>query len=175
MASLPFWYDQPDAWDTAILGGNTLPGLADVKVTKGRKLDVKQSPGTHGATLTDQGYKPAKVTITLTLHTAEQWAAFQAMAPSLEPPPGKAYSQPFDILHPSTSVRGVKSVQIEDIDGPDKGSIPGTKVVTIKCVQYFPPKAGATNTPKTSIAPQQNALTAPVAPTAPSSGGTPGP
>lgn len=170
MVAIPYWYDQPDAWDTCVLGGNALPGIAKVKLSKGKKLDVKQSPGTHGATITDQGYKPASVTVSLQFWTSDHWNSVQAILPTLEPPPGKSNATPFDIMHPVAAIRNVKSVLIEDIDGPEETSTRGLYQIVFKCVQFFPSSTNmgsATNTPKTSIPAYSNSLSQPALPAPP--------
>lgn len=85
-----FWEDAPALWDTVLLGDEDLPGLARVTGSHGRKLDVKSPPGRNGATITDKGYQPAKVEITLKLWTKEQLETWFRIAPTLtyrrEPP-----------------------------------------------------------------------------------------
>lgn len=184
MATIPFWYpnphpfddlsyeNPPNPWDQVILSAANgprfiLPGLARVKVGKGRKIDIKQPPGSHGATITDQGYKPAPVEITLTVWRPSQWTALQALfngsvALNLEPKPNASYSAPtFTIDHPATAMRQISDIIVENIDGPDpSSSVKGAMEFKFKCVQFFPPpKTNATNTPQGTVAAQPNALT----------------
>jgi len=182
MAFVPYWYpsphqfddatydNPPNPWDQVALGGVMLPGLARVKVRKGRKLDVKQPPGSHGATITDRGYKPAQVDIHLTVWTYAQWQALQSLfdgsnaALTLEPKPNTSYAAPaYPIDHPATAMRQVSSIIIDEIEGPEpSSSMKGAVEFSFKCTQFFPPpKQNATNTPKGTIAPQPNALTPP--------------
>ncbi|HEY2408845.1 MAG TPA: hypothetical protein VGI10_22725 [Polyangiaceae bacterium] len=179
MAFVPYWYPNPhqfdnvdyldlsNPWDFVILQGILIPGLAKVRVSKGRKLDIKQPPGSHGATITDRGYKPAAVEISLTIFTARQWSDLQALFNglpngfTLEPKPNNAYKAPaYPIDHPATAMRQVASIIIEDIEGPEpSSSIHGAVEFKFKCTQFFPPpKVNATNTPEGTIAPQPNAL-----------------
>lgn len=79
----PFWEDDPDLWDTVYLANVALPGLARVTATHGRKLDSKSPAGSDGATITDKGFKPATVEITLRIWTKEQLDAWRVMAPTL--------------------------------------------------------------------------------------------
>lgn len=85
-----FWDDSPDLWDTVLLGGDPLPGIARVTATHGRKLDSKSAPGSNGARIIDKGFQPAKVDITLKLWTKEQLETWFRLAPTLtyrrEPP-----------------------------------------------------------------------------------------
>lgn len=147
----PFWDDAPDDWDRCFIsvdgnGWNDLPGIADVKVDKSQKIDVKSSPGTSGATLTMKGYDPAKVSITLKMHFVDEWAAWAVIRKSIEPRPGKKLSDKLGIRHPETMARDVASVVIEKIatsyDKPSR-----TYTVDISAIEWFPqPKASATKT-----------------------------
>ena len=65
MESVPWPDENPDAWNVCELGGLDMPGLANVKVRLSEELDIKKPKGGHGATITHQGYNPARVTITL--------------------------------------------------------------------------------------------------------------
>ena len=193
MATIPYWYPSPhqfdgasyesppNVWDIVAMNSVFLPGIAKVKATKGRKMDVKQSPGSHGATITDMGYKPGRVDITLTIWTPSQWLALQQMFNgsntylNLEPKPNTQYNAPsVTIDHPATQLHQIASVIIEEIDGPEESSrVHGGMDFKFKCVQFFPsnPKLNATNTPAGTITPQPNALTA----KDPSSNPIPGP
>ena len=71
----PFWEDSPAQWDTVVLQGVNLPGIATVDGMLGRKLDVLSPPGSDGATIRDKGYEPAKIVITLRLWAREQFDA----------------------------------------------------------------------------------------------------
>lgn len=192
MSVIDFWQPNPTAFDTydlsgatafdlVMLGNNVLPGICKVEVEKGRKLDVKQNAGSHGATITDQGYEPGKVTITLTMWSPSQWSNLQAMWPTLEPPPNGSYKAPsLSITHPDAQIHGIDSVIIRRIKGPrNSTTLRGAREVIFECEQFFlPPKLAATNTPQGSVASRNNALTGagptdpstqplPAAPTAP--------
>ena len=146
-------YDQPpNPWDVCVIGPVTLVGIVEVHVVRERKIDIKKSPGTHGATETDQGYAPAEIEIKQTIWKPSHFQQMQGVWGVLEPEPSKQDATPLDIMHPATAMRGVKSIYIQKIEGPDKGTTPGSKVFTYRCVEWYPkPKAGATNTPKKSI------------------------
>jgi hypothetical protein len=155
-----FWYPNPhqfdnleppgplNPWDTCTLGGYTMPGITKMKgPVKGRKLDIKQSPGTHGATMTDQGYKPADVVFEVLIWTPAQAEAFQIALPAWEPAPGKEYSEPQLLIHPATSMRGITSVVIEEITGPEVDE-KGVGHFLFKCKQFVKSNAVATHTPE---------------------------
>lgn len=139
-------------WDKVSLGPYTLPGLVKVTVIRERKLDKKKPPGTHGATITDQGYNPAEVEIKQLIWKPSHWTKMQDIWATIEPAPSKVDASPLDIIHPAAAIRGVKSVYVERIDGPEDGEITGTKLFTYKCTEWFPkPVTGATKTPKKSL------------------------
>ena len=81
--SSSFWEDDPDLWDTVFFAGVALPGLARVTATHGRKLDSKSPAGSDGATITDKGYKPSIVEITLRIWEREQFEQWKIIAPTL--------------------------------------------------------------------------------------------
>src|SRR5207253_2968497 len=84
----PFWDDDPDSWDTAVLGGATLPGLARIDgLELGSKWDVKEAPGSDGATETYQGYTPSPFQLVLRIWLSEQWTEWLRLAPQFRPKP----------------------------------------------------------------------------------------
>jgi hypothetical protein len=125
------------AWDFCWLGDALLPGIASLEVTKTRSVDVKKSRGTDGATLSDDGYEPARVTVRLRMWTAEQWAAYQDLLPQIDPQRPGGLREPVAIVHPEVNVRGIDTVYVTSISGssPERG---GAKVETIECIQWFP-------------------------------------
>lgn len=187
MARQPWWYGQPTAadgfkldgeatslenpWDVCTLGPNRLPGLVKIRPRRSRKLDKKKPPGSHFATVTNQGYNPGELEIVLLLWTPDQWNALQDMMPSLEPPATQGTGTPtFDIVHPVAAFRNIKSIIIEEIEGPfESSAVRGGMEMRFKCIQFSPPpkNVNATDTPKNAIAPRANALSQPVAPTDP--------
>lgn len=75
--------DRRGVWEIVYLGGRPMPGVAEVTVAQGRKIDDKGSPGRNGARLVDKGSEAAKVTIRLRVWTAAQLAELQRSMPSL--------------------------------------------------------------------------------------------
>lgn len=82
-AADPANIDRRTAWEKVVLGGVTMPGVAEVSVQQGRKIDDRGSPGRNGARLIDRGAEAAKVTIRLKVWTPEQLAQLQRSMPSL--------------------------------------------------------------------------------------------
>jgi hypothetical protein len=136
VASIPFWTDDPESWDTVVLGGATLPGIAEVHFDKSRDVDKKKSKGNDGITLTDNGADAAEGEITLTIWTAEQWRDWQRIKPKLDPQKAGGIKSPLTIIHPMAASAGVDTVYVEKLSEthPRKG---GAQRITMSVVQWF--------------------------------------
>lgn len=132
------WDTDPDAWDTVVLGGFRLPGVAKVTIDRGRKLDKKSAKGRNGATITDGGGEGATVSIELQMTTADEWDAWTAALRVLDPT--KTKPQAWGIVHPEAEAMQVASVMIEKVSGgpPDNG----VKTVKLACAEWFPQPKG---------------------------------
>jgi hypothetical protein len=137
MAGIPWPTQNPEQWQEVILAGVVLPGLCKVKVSGGQKIDKKDAPGADGESTTQQGERAKTVDITLRMWTPEQWAKYQEVHGYLEPPIGKRV--PLDIVNAKTTLRRVKSIIIETIEGPDWDPDKGFMTVGIKAVEHKPP------------------------------------
>jgi hypothetical protein len=120
--AMPFWYDPPaadgrTAWDVLILGGGKVPGIARVEARLGRRLDMKKAKGAHGASLTDEGYDPAQITITITIWEREHLDALRNFVAKLRP---KSTADPaaVDVVHPQLQFLGITSIFIKEISAP---------------------------------------------------------
>jgi len=141
----PFWDDDPGSWDTAVLGGVTLPGLARIDgLDLGARWDIKEAPGTDGASETYQGYTPAPFNLVLRMWSRSQWLAFLPLAKRFRPKPGRASPEPVDVVHPELLVWGISRVIIRKIK-PRK--LAGEYEVAFDLFEYFPqPKKPVTKT-----------------------------
>jgi hypothetical protein len=144
-ASPPFWNDDPESWDSAVLGGVSLPGLARIDgLELASKWDVKEAPGTDGARETYQGYTPAAFQLVLRMWDGAQWEEWLKLAPQFRPKPGKNSPDPIDVVHPELSVWGITRVILRKLK-PKK--IPDFYEVSFDLLEHFPqPKAAATST-----------------------------
>lgn len=150
-----YWDDDDDLWSVCRLGPHILPGLAQLKVESGRKLDVKPIPGSDGGKTTDKGYEGGKVTIELVMWLKSHRDTLLRILPLIHPRKAGKKRDAYDILHPAASYHGLRSVMIHKIKGPEIGSVHGTKTLTIECVEWMPaPKStssSVTATPKKSF------------------------
>lgn len=150
MSANPFLItDDPNEnpFDTVILGGDYLPGLASVgKPKRVWKWDKKEAPGTAGDSITYRGSRLVDFVIKLTFWEPEQVDEWDSKSPGLIPDGKKA----LDIIHPTTDRLKVRSVVIAEIvELYPNGD--GSWSVEIGVDEYKPPpKVNATSTPKGS-------------------------
>lgn len=157
----PFWNKEPEAWDILFVARDRAtpmraPGIVkECKVQRGIKLDEKSAPGANGATLTYQGKKLAKVEIKLTIWTEQDLIGLELLIAELMPGTAKGAPKPRDFISPRLAIHGLKSLYVEEIEGPEGPDDKGIASVTLKCIQFAPtPKAAkaVTATPKTGAA-----------------------
>ncbi len=132
----PSWIENPEAWNTVVLGPATLPGICTETSRKGREVDFKKAPGFDGGTDTDRGSTPAEVTIEVQL-TARDWPVWQVVLPQIDPNRAGAASSPLEIVHPEPNARGIRAVRVLDIVG-NPPTARGGKGYTITCREWFP-------------------------------------
>lgn len=143
-------------WDTCRLQGVHVPGLVRVSIdSKPRRVQNKKQNGADGGTPTFRGLDTAKLTVSVVIWTPDQLSLWDSMLPIIFPNPNKDVNKlsAIDISHPATQQRGIKSIIIEDILGPSDGPVHGSKLYTLKCVEYLPTKSkSAVKTPTGSVA-----------------------
>lgn len=116
MPQAPDWTGTDDqSWDSCIIGGYFLPGRVFVKVVKGGGLATQKGVGLAGAYVKDNGPPPAKITIDILLVNKADLAVWNDTYPNLAPPAPGVPRPSHDILHPQTSMAGVKSILIDKI------------------------------------------------------------
>ena len=66
---LSFWHDgDGDSWDKLHMAGEVWPGIWTIDgAGVSRKIDVKRVKGSDQATIKDEGYNPAKITLNGTI------------------------------------------------------------------------------------------------------------
>lgn len=148
------------AWDSVKIGSVQTPGICEVTVFKARDVDKKKAAGSDGARLTIHGIEPGTGDIELTIWTPEQLktlrAAWEKISPSSNKrPKGVPASAPwppaFDVAHPVFKAHAIKSVVVIGAEGPKPGRIKGSRIFTIKWVEYLAPsKKKVTHSPVAS-------------------------
>jgi len=170
MGQSPFWVNyenesDEDAWGTCALGEVWLPGIAVVKVGKiERDIDKKKAKGKSGGTMTDNGYKPATVTIKLKLWTKEHHDWWLRILPKINPRREGATKDPFEVRHPGVMELGLGPMFVSAIDPGDPPSAKSGRTIIIYCEEWFDkPKAvkKGTGKPKSAAtaSPEVRAMT----------------
>ena len=154
LTDVEYWEGDEYEWDTCQLGDIILPGHASVSVSVSRKLDVKSAPGSDGATITDKGYDPARITIKLVMWLAGHKDQLKKALVYLHPRKKGKTRTAFEIHHAATNILGIKKVYVEKISGLAPGSIVGTKEITLQCVEWTAQsdqKKNVTTTPQKAV------------------------
>lgn len=116
-SAIPFWGDDPDAWDTIFFAGEAAPGLAKVTGEVKNRVDKKMLPGTNGAKMTHIGYEPAEVDVELRLWMPEQLKAFADLVKQLRP--RRNSPPPVTVNHPALALYEIRSAQMLSIGLPE--------------------------------------------------------
>lgn len=122
MSNIPFWHKDRVSWDNVILGGEICPGSVNrvEGASARRQLDIKKAPGRTGATITDQGYQPAKFSVVCVITTESELQAWELFIERLRPAPDKAPAA-FDVVHPELSLLGISACYVETIHQLSRG------------------------------------------------------
>lgn len=150
VAGVPFWETSPEVFGTLVLGKHTIRGIADVDVKRGRKRDKKKAPGKNGVKLGNKGFDAATVKIEWHVFTDEgdkpsaRWDEAAAILADLED--AKAAETALAVTHPFCAIRGVTSVVVDDIKGPDVVERSGLFSFTLECTEYSTPAAAKKGT-----------------------------
>lgn len=132
-----------DVWDRLELGGREWPGIAKLTISRGNKWDVKRAKGKTSANVTYTGSDPAKVKIVLQIWTSEQFEQLvNGCIQLVEPEDEKKAQTPLEISHAIAITRGVQSVVVESVSGPDDNG-DGTWSMSIDAMEYAAPVAVA--------------------------------
>lgn len=133
-----------------------IPGICDVDVTGGRKIEEKAAEGGHGAQLTSKGTELANVTITVVAWTPNQMQALRDFIEEVQPLIVDDAKDPkriarerdnafaIDVVHPGMRIRKIHSILIASIAGPkEEGLTLKATFVAKQFVPHIKAKAGA--------------------------------
>ena len=165
--------DQWSQWDRMTLAGIDVPGWVHVAGNHTRRTDERKVAGVNSATLTNLGYDPAEVDITVTMWTPRQWSDFESkllpiIKPRVQPAtiaatlltsntliisPASGGSQqvtvtvsvrPVDVYYPSLAAYGIRSLYIRAIGLPIPGPVFGSRIVLIRATEFAPGSSAST-------------------------------
>jgi hypothetical protein len=128
-----------DEHNYVVVAGLRSPGRAQLTgVSAPFQYDIQPSYGREGAITIFRGRGLAKPTLTLWLWLPEHFVGWTAFQKVLQPP------TPFkplvvEMRHPLLTEAGIKAVAVEELGQPQRQDN-GIWVVTIKLLEYRPPK-----------------------------------
>ncbi len=127
-----------------------LPGTSVVKVKREKKVSIEKGKQGAGNKVVDTGIDLAKVSITTDLYNNSHLDDFKEVLNFFEGKKGlKGSADGFTIVNPVTTVRGVSSVYLESIDGPEFNGGKTTYVTNwVEVVKVKKTKANSIATPK---------------------------
>jgi len=143
--SIPFWGDNPLAWDQIKIGGTLMPGRCKVTFKPPQRLDVRKSPQTHNATLVDNGKPPIEGEIELEFGfesangapygtAREQWSKWLEVKASIW---GKKASkrESYTVDNAQMALGNLTKVYLGD-PGPLEGEGPGSRKVKFAFYEF---------------------------------------
>jgi hypothetical protein len=110
--------DGDSSWDTLVLGGEVIPGIATVDVDMGSGLDIQKPTGKNGAKVRDKGDPVARVNITIQIESQEELDELHSKVPVIRQKGLKGTHQPLKIDHPNTAFWGIDTLQVGRIHAP---------------------------------------------------------
>ena len=132
---IPHWYDPDSGWDQLYLGTVAMPGVWKVECSVSYAVDVKKGKGLAGATMTDEGYEPAKVTMMgrfLPSHLGDWAEAVRALSPRQR----SKQRPPLKVRHPNAQIHGVENVYLLGIGSVEIDR--GIGSVKVDAIEWFP-------------------------------------
>ncbi len=137
------------AWDLITLGGITFSGVAAVTGAAERKVEVKRQNGYDGAILKDAGYLPARLTITLTLGTAEAFEDLKRLLGVVHPRKRGGIRNPVSIEHPAPNMIGIQTIYVTSVGMPTISGPGGLTALAMQAIEWSPAPKKAK--PKTNV------------------------
>lgn len=150
------WPDGVSLWNTIKFNGVRAPGIAQVRGGRRRRIDLRLTPGSSGATASNMGYDPGDFTVVLTLWTPRQWAWWQNMVYMLNPPPtAKVQPVAVKVDHPGLKSIGVTDCYVESIAIPEISDRQEMRI-EIDCIEFLPQLNEGVGGPKPAAEPTFN-------------------
>lgn len=137
VSTIPFWGDAPDSWNTLIMAGRRLPGIARVG---GAAFDIRVDratvPGVHGEKQTTLGREPCDPEIEVQLWTAAHLQAFVEIVALFLPKSKTALPPPVDVIHPALAMFRVRAVRVMKCSFPEEKE-KDVFVVKMRCREFI--------------------------------------
>jgi hypothetical protein len=137
--------EERGTWDTLVLGGKRIPGMARVKLKLPTGIKKRKATGKRGAGLNDVGSDPRELDIEIVINdTAEDRLLADDLRDFII---GKASGDPMDpleILHESANYFGVTAVVLGDCDIEHPDPVEGW-VWNLQAFEWLPDAALSKN------------------------------
>lgn len=138
MTSTPYWLDDPQRWQTGVLGPYVLPGLVSVEPDEiARQLERRKPSGKSGGPLEDKGYKPIKTKVTIVYWTRAHHEQWNAILPRINPRRENATKDPQEFRHPQIEEFDVGPWIVASIK-PGMPTSKGGRKIEIMLEEWFP-------------------------------------
>lgn len=135
MSAFAHW-DEAE-WSKLTLGTRVLPGAWEVEGEVARKVDIKEQKDRDGATIKDQGYSNADVTLIGTISTLDDWETLDKALKEIHPRRKGAAREPLAVVHPALAILGINNVYVLGIGAPQLNA-DGIVSVRIRCLEWLP-------------------------------------
>lgn len=134
---IPSPIDQPEAWDTLVIGGIGFSGGFEFTGSVlTRKLDRRHSAGRDGARIRDRGYDLAEIKLNLRLWEPEHFDELEALVRLLFPRGADvARRAAYACAHPALALAGITEVYAKSMETLSQSS-PTLWTTTIDLVEY---------------------------------------
>ncbi len=130
-----------DIWDTLLIDGEVVPGIASVKGSLKFDVDVKKAKGKDKASTTDNGITPTEFEVTIKVWSAAQWRDVQAIFARLLPrTPGGART-PFRVEHPGLRICNIGKAILKEFEIPQPKRAGELYEQSFKFIEWVPAPA----------------------------------
>lgn len=137
MTSVPYWGDDPAAWQRFVLGPHVLPGYVVVRIKEvARQLDRKKPRGKSGGALEDNGCKAIQVEVEVHLLKKHHHESWDVLFPQINPRREGATKDPFECRYPALDELDPGPFVVQSIV-PGVPSAKNGRVMTIRLEEWF--------------------------------------
>jgi len=140
------------SWDTVILDGHSLPGMATIVGQRARRWDKKQVKGRDKQVPVDNGLDVAQLTLVVRCWEREQLESLMVTLNSLDQPEGGRVARTIPIVHPAAAFLGVFFVRLGKRFAPTYEA-GGFWEVRVDMLETEPPKERKERTKRSASAP----------------------
>lgn len=136
MPGVDFFADPRSNWDIATIAGRPVKGTAIITGGAERALEIKKGRGNDGATMTDAGYQPADVSVTIRGTTLDDFEFVKSLIADIHPRKKGGARSPVTIEHPAANMLGIRRLYVKRVEFPTLDN--GVMTFTFHCVEWFP-------------------------------------